>query len=59
MTIPFYKYQGAGNYFILIDNRKNIFEIGNLKLVTELCDRKFGIGSDGLMLLQNKAGYDF
>jgi diaminopimelate epimerase len=59
MTIPFYKYQGAGNDFILIDNRKNIFEIGNLKLVTELCDRKFGIGSDGLMLLQNKAGYDF
>lgn len=54
--IPFFKYQGTGNDFIIIDNRDNkLTEIP----VANWCDRRFGIGADGLMLLQKKQGYDF
>lgn len=59
MNLHFYKYQGAGNDFILIDNRDNSVDHRNPKLISSLCDRRFGIGGDGLMLLQNKEGYDF
>jgi len=59
VTIHFYKYQGAGNDFILIDNRTNAVNHQNPQLIAGLCDRRFGIGGDGLMLLQNKAGYNF
>lgn len=59
MKLPFYKYQGTGNDFILVDNRKGLFDPLRLDLVRKLCDRKFGIGSDGLMLLQDKQGFDF
>lgn len=59
MTIHFYKYQGAGNDFILIDNRENTIDHQHPQLIAVLCDRRFGIGGDGLMLLQRKAGYDF
>lgn len=58
--IPFKKYQGAGNDFVIIDNRAPEFlrreDTGRIRL---MCDRRFGIGADGLMLLQNAAGYDF
>lgn len=58
MNIEFVKYQGAGNDFILIDNRK-----GNIQLQTHqiehLCDRHFGIGADGLMLLEEQGGFAF
>src|SRR5690606_5505109 len=59
MNIQFYKYQGTGNDFIILDNRKK--EYYNLceEQVKKLCDRKFGIGADGLMLLDDHAGYDF
>ncbi len=56
MKLPFTKYQGAGNDFILIDNRDRRYE--NLN-VAQLCHPKFGIGADGLMLLQNTEEYDF
>jgi diaminopimelate epimerase len=59
VQIHFYKYQGTGNDFIIIDNRTNVFDRSNNALVAKLCDRRFGIGADGLMLLQAKAGYDF
>jgi diaminopimelate epimerase len=59
VKLHFYKYQGAGNDFILIDNRDNGVDHHNPKLISSLCDRRFGIGGDGLMLLQNKDGYDF
>jgi diaminopimelate epimerase len=59
MQLTFYKYQGTGNDFIILDNRNN--EVGELspKQIHHLCDRKFGIGADGLMLLCTKEGYDF
>lgn len=56
MLINFVKYQGTGNDFILIDNRARQFDHLD---VAFLCHPKFGIGADGLMLLQNKTGYDF
>lgn len=59
MKIHFYKYQGAGNDFVMVDNRENIVNHHNAKLLSTLCDRRFGIGGDGIMFLQNKEGYDF
>jgi diaminopimelate epimerase len=59
MKIPFFKYQGAGNDFVMIDNRSGFLNNPGLELVARLCDRRFGIGGDGLMLLENKSGYDF
>jgi diaminopimelate epimerase len=59
MEIKFQKYQGTGNDFVILDNRKGEYKnlsAGQIKL---LCDRRFGIGADGLMLLNEKPGYDF
>ena len=55
----FYKYHGTGNDFVIIDNRDLKFNRNQHALVAKLCDRRFGIGGDGLMLLQTKPGYDF
>jgi diaminopimelate epimerase len=59
LKIKFYKYQGAGNDFVLVDNRKNAVNHQDPKLIARLCNRRFGIGGDGIMFLQNKEGYDF
>ena len=59
MKIKFYKYQGAGNDFILIDNREKISHELTIQLIKKMCDRHFGIGADGLMLLNEKEGFDF
>jgi len=59
MQICFSKYQGTGNDFILIDNRDKSFPSENISLAEKLCDRRFGIGCDGLMLLENEEGFDF
>ena len=58
MQIRFYKYQGTGNDFILIDNRDNAIALSN-EQVRFLCHRHFGIGADGLMLLQAQPECDF
>jgi diaminopimelate epimerase len=54
----FYKYHGTGNDFILIDNRDGGF-LPDEKLVAHLCHRRFGIGANGLILLNKADGYDF
>jgi diaminopimelate epimerase len=59
MTIKFYKYQGTGNDFIILDNRTNEYSFLREFQIRRLCDRRTGIGADGLMLLNEKAGYDF
>ena len=59
MRFTFYKYQGTGNDFIILDNRSMTFERDNHELVRQFCDRRFGIGADGLMLLQSHNGFSF
>ena len=58
MKVNFYKYQGTGNDFVIIDNRDNTISLSE-KNINHLCDRKFGIGADGLMLLENHPSFDF
>ena len=58
-TILFNKYQGAGNDFIIIDNREGVFNPENSVLICKLCDRRFGIGADGLILISRSREYDF
>ena len=59
MKIHFYKYQGTGNDFVILDNRKGEYNNLTTLQVNHICDRRFGIGADGLMLLNTKEGYDF
>lgn len=58
MIISFFKYQGTGNDFVMIDNRESAFP-EDIKYVQRLCDRRFGIGADGLILIQNHPSLDF
>lgn len=59
MKLTFYKYQGTGNDFVILDNRNLTFPKNDTKLINFLCDRRFGIGADGLMLLENDNLTDF
>lgn len=59
MEISFHKYQGTGNDFVILDNRDGTYSGLTQQQVEFLCNRRFGIGADGLMMLNLKAGYDF
>jgi len=59
MRLKFQKYQGTGNDFIIIDNRLLFFPKNDTKLIARLCHRRFGIGADGLLLLENDNMSDF
>jgi diaminopimelate epimerase len=58
MRLHFHKYHGTGNDFILVDNRANEYYLSK-EQIEKICERRFGIGADGLMLLNERAGYDF
>ena len=58
MKINFSKYNGAGNDFILIDDRENLIN-DNKSLISYLCDRHFGVGADGLIILKESSNSDF
>lgn len=58
MIIQFHKYEGTGNDFIMIDNRNANFK-NDASTISRLCDRKFGIGADGLILLNPSGDLDF
>jgi len=58
MEIEFFKYHGTGNDFILVDDRNKLFP-REKSLINAMCDRHFGIGADGLILLSDKEGFDF
>jgi len=59
MNIEFQKYQGTGNDFVIMDNRDKAYDSLTKEQVKFLCDRRFGIGGDGLMLLNLHPNYDF
>ena len=58
MQLSFSKYQGTGNDFILLDNRRGQVSVTN-EQVAQLCHRRFGIGADGLIILETEPGVDF
>ena len=59
IMLSFYKYQGTGNDFVLIDGRFSEGSTYPRETIQRLCDRRFGIGADGVMALQAKEGFDF
>lgn len=59
MKINFFKYQGTGNDFVMIDNRSLSFPKENISVINALCNRQFGIGADGLILIENDSVLDF
>lgn len=59
MQVNFYKYQGTGNDFVILDNRDGRYDGLTKEQVALICKRRFGVGADGLMLLNTHADYDF
>ena len=58
MRITAYKYQATGNDFVILDNREGQLELTESQ-IKHLCDRRFGVGADGLMLLNRSKKYSF
>jgi diaminopimelate epimerase len=59
MEIPFVKYQGTGNDFVMIDNRSGKWNDLSINLIRSMCDRRFGIGADGLIKINAHTDLDF
>lgn len=59
LKLPFYKYQGAGNDFIMVDNRDLSYKHNEPSKLARICDRRFGVGGDGIMFLEPAEGFDF
>ena len=59
MNLIFYKYQGTGNDFVMVDNRTKTFPKENTNIISQICDRHFGIGADGIILIENDTETDF
>ena len=58
MSFKFYKYQGTGNDFIMVDGREKEMSFSS-KEIEQLCDRRFGIGADGVIILKQHVHLDF
>lgn len=58
MELNFWKYEGAGNDFVLLDGRESKIELAG-DTIRRMCDRHTGVGADGLMVLMNEEGFDF
>jgi diaminopimelate epimerase len=58
MELRFFKYHGAGNDFVIVDEREHITELTE-KQIAHVCNRRFGVGADGFMRLQNSDDFDF
>lgn len=59
MEFTFYKYQGTGNDFVMIDNRAKTFPKEKTDIISQICDRHLGIGADGIILIENDENFDF
>lgn len=59
MTINFYKYQGTGNDFVMLDNLKGFYNDLSLEQIRKICDRRFGVGADGLIMINSHNTFDF
>lgn len=59
MTIHFSKYQGTGNDFVMLDNMNGQFDTVGIKEIQFLCDRKMGVGADGLIKISAHNDFDF
>ncbi|MBL7809943.1 MAG: diaminopimelate epimerase [Saprospiraceae bacterium] len=58
--MKFWKYQGAGNDFVMVDQRtESWLNKSNQLKIEKICNRRFGIGADGLILLENHSDFDF
>ena len=59
MIIPFNKYEGTGNDFIIVRNSPGLLDHNDNSIIRRLCDRRFGVGADGLILIEESPGHDF
>lgn len=59
MLVKFHKYQGTGNDFVMIDNRSGDYDGLSLSQIQRICDRRFGIGADGLIKINSISNLDY
>ncbi len=59
MQLKFHKYQGTGNDFIMLDNTHGNYDNLAIEQIKQICDRRFGVGADGVIKINSKLRYDF